>query len=49
MSESESESIDIVKGEMKNIIDITVAGEGLQNLREKWKKWSSLKHLSVTV
>ena len=35
--EGEIESIDIIKEKMKNIIDIAVAGEGLQNLRENGK------------
>jgi len=33
--EGEIESIEIIKEKMKNIIDIAVAGEGLQKLREK--------------
>ena len=35
VSDRESDTIDMVKQKMKNIIDISVAGDALQNLRQK--------------
>ena len=43
MSGGESESIDIIKDIMKNSIDISVVGKGLQNLRAKTKNLELFK------
>ena len=44
MSDEESDTIDTIKQNMQHIIDIVVAGDALQNLRQNLKTSNSFKY-----